>query len=229
MRQSRLAMIVGLALLSGCVSDEKPTSAEGSNAVDQPARIQEVLIALEPYIQLNDDRTLSLKPSAEKELSTELLEIARGIVDLDNAIVDGRASKLASVQVHDTFKWMWPFFESIKDPCPRRVDSPLTFKSQKDVQDYLKKQGYHQTDGYAGGSDRDYSLPIFNRGVPAQKGKVPALLADYAYRTQALIFPKNSSWRFNTQTPEPSPEVFRYIPPAKWWAIYVHWWHLNYC
>jgi hypothetical protein len=113
--------------------------------------------------------------------------------------------------------------------CPVRVPSNQCFSSEETTVQHLSSLGYHQTADYAGGtSGRDYTLIVPDPAC----GSGPL-------RSQAIINQAENLWTYNTQGPEPNPEIFGALPgevdehdydwPHFWWGVYVFWWHAFYC
>lgn len=104
-------------------------------------------------------------------------------------------------------------------PCPNRYWATDSWSSKSEVKDHLKSAGYHQTAEYAA-----YQTDIdWTRVVSAYS------CSGGPFRKQALIQKQNGKWTYNTQSPEPNPEVHGYVWPTVDWGTYVEWWHRNYC
>lgn len=111
-----------------------------------------------------------------------------------------------------------------KDPhnCPgRSVTTDGPWDSQSAVQNALVNKGFHETAGYASGyagDGRDYTKGVDASGCSSPK-----------FRTHVIIFEDGGDWLYNTQTPEPNPEVLDYVWPTVTWGTYVEWWHTEFC
>lgn len=104
-------------------------------------------------------------------------------------------------------------------PCPSRRWSGVFRNTKSGIKNYLRNHGYHETAGYAAyETDIDWTNCIYAYGC-----------GGCAFRSQAIIRPRNGQWSFNTQRPEPNPEILGYTWPTWNWGTYVEWWHSNYC
>ncbi len=108
-----------------------------------------------------------------------------------------------------------------QDPhlCPSRNWSGYYRSQKSDVQNYLKDKGYHETAAYAAyETDTDWTKCVSAYGC-----------SGCAFRSQAIIRQRVGSWTYNTQRPEPTPEVLNYVWPTWNWGTYVEWWHSSFC
>ncbi|NEU58908.1 hypothetical protein [Halorussus sp. MSC15.2] len=104
-------------------------------------------------------------------------------------------------------------------PCPDRNWVSDSWNSKSEVQDHLKSEGYHQTAEYAAyGTDIDWTKVVDAYGCSGGP-----------FRNQAIIQQRNGEWTYNTQGPEPNPEIHGYVWPSVDWGTYVEWWHSNHC
>ena len=87
-----------------------------------------------------------------------------------------------------------------------------------DAKSSLISRGYHMVDSYASGTYTwDYAKNIAAYGC-----------SDGEMRSQALIRQSGGEYYYNSQSPEPNPEVLGYSWPAYWWGPYVFYWHYIY-
>jgi len=104
-------------------------------------------------------------------------------------------------------------------PCPNRYWATQSWSSKGEVKDHLKSEGYHETAEYAAyDTDIDWTKTVDAYGCGGG-----------AFRNQALIRKQNGEWTYNTQGPEPNPEIHGYVWPSVDWGTYVEWWHSSHC
>ncbi len=189
-------------------------------------------------------------------VSTEAIVLAEKLVSVHNRLIDAAGDDMNPGVMEEDFSFIEPFFqrvvegdveigddqemESVPDSavtrnhcssraaparCPDRVTSSRRYATRGEAVSALLRLGYHKTPNYACLSNKnDYSVGTYAAGCSNQG----------AFRTQALILEPNQDrnyWTWQTQTPEPNPEVLSYIWPhlATWWVSYVRWWHYDYC
>lgn len=145
--------------------------------------------------------------------------IATGKTEVESI---GRASKTLSQEWSDDVTTMDGGCGATREdphPCPNRYWAANSWSSKSEVQDHLKSEGYHETAEYAAyDTDIDWTKVVdaYNcSGGP--------------FRNQAIIRQQNGNWTYNTQGPEPNPEIHGYVWPSVDWGTYVEWWHSNYC
>lgn len=237
-----LAMVV-LALITGCGSTSEPTT--GLN----PEPLVSILISQDPLSAsmvaeveqverfITQDRIgnqrLYWREARQSGISPETLRLVSRILRLNAQIVQS-ARRGQQYQLSDRdLQELTPLFHQLgrsstagcgrfrdPSPCPPRPDSLLFFPSEAAVRDHLVSLGYHQTAPYAGGgSGRDFTLEI----------EVDTC-GCCAFRSQAIYRQTSTqSWTYNTQSPEPNPEVLDYRWPTWYWGVYVLWWHQVFC
>jgi hypothetical protein len=134
----------------------------------------------------------------------------------------GRASKTLSQQWSDGVTTLDGGCGGTRDDphtCPNRYWATESWGSKSKVQDHLRSEGYHETAEYAAyNTDIDWTKVVdaYNcNGGP--------------FRNQAIIRKQNGEWTYNTQGPEPNPEIHGYIWPSVDWGTYVEWWHSSHC
>lgn len=134
----------------------------------------------------------------------------------------GKASKTLSQQWSDDVTTMDGGCGGTREdphPCPNRYWATDSWSSKSAVKNNLKSDGYHETAEYAAyQTDIDWTKVVSAYGCGGG-----------AFRTQALIRQQNGNWTYNTQGPEPNPEIHGYVWPSVDWGTYVEWWHSNYC
>ncbi|MBS4202468.1 hypothetical protein KHA93_22965 [Bacillus sp. FJAT-49732] len=111
--------------------------------------------------------------------------------------------------------------------CPPRLQMFFRIAYHEAVS-HLKSAGYHGTSWPYGGAlpwnpNRDFTKVV--NAYNCNNGP---------FRTQAILSDKGRNdgyYTVYTQSPEPNPEVTKYIGPkgSYMWLSYVYWWHMNYC
>jgi len=189
---------------------------------------------VEPFIISNNLGLQELQSSAfnRNTLTTEEIEFAQKIISINNRIIEGALKGEEVIIDGSDFEFIEPLFlyfaersneqcgtRRNPDPCPDRIESGQFFCMEGDVIQHLLSLGYHKTAGYACGfNPYDYTLVIEH---PCGHGR---------YRSQAIVdLLESELWTYNTQRPEPNPEILSYIPPYASWPGYVNWWHRHYC
>jgi len=200
------------------------------------------LLSLQPFLEIEDDLSISFdEPLARAvglredavELATLLTRISdtlasslkEGVLPgpeaVDFASLDLVFRFIASGEAGDAGASLLGGCGGFDEPapCPERVQSGTCFEEKLDAQQFLLGRGYHFTADYAGG-DKDLD---FTKVVPGPGGICPG----GPFRDQARIRTTHSHFQYtyNSQSPEPNPEVLDYIPPSPTWPAYVLWWH----
>lgn len=111
-------------------------------------------------------------------------------------------------------------------PCPPYIESATFRDSKSDIQNILQSNGFHETSAFA-----SYPGGTYGDGIDFTKTVSAFDCAPRAFRTHALIREVNGQWTYKTQSPEPNPELDKYVFqwPSASWPTYVEWWHTNFC
>lgn len=109
-------------------------------------------------------------------------------------------------------------------PCPPIIESGRFFASKADVTNHVLFLGYHHTPRYATtpagfANQIDFTLVVSKAGCDSAS----------AFRNEVVIRQEAECWTYNTQGPEPNPEILSYIWPYKLWPLYVYVWHRVLC
>jgi hypothetical protein len=192
------------------------------------------IAAIEPFVSLdaNSFEQIDTQGARRAGVSQEAIVLGHRIVALDNRILAAvRAGKEPPLGRQD-FAFIEPLYlyqaqtghpcTDRQNPaaCPPRTESGQFFPSEQEVRQHLESLGYHETAGYAGGrTGQDFTVTI----------PYPGCSNSSAFRRQAIYRQDGACWTYNTQGPEPNPEVLSYIWPYFGWAGYVRWWHLTFC
>jgi hypothetical protein len=206
--------------------------------------LQQRIEAIAPFIM--DGQGMQRVAAAEAYragVSTEALVLGHRLVTLNNRIARAaRRQESLSMRAAD-FAFVAPFFRyeaqagmrrqcgSFSNPtvCPARIASNQCFPTDDAAEQQVISLSYHRTADYAGGaSGHDFTLVVPDPTC----GSGP-------FRSQAIVHQLAGLWTYNTQGPEPNPEIFGAVPgeadandydwPYFWWGAYVFWWHTFFC
>lgn len=195
------------------------------------AELESALAAVQPYVEIDERGMERLRAAEARQAGVpgEAIGLARRLIALDNRIIAAaQRGEEADVAPGD-FEFIEPLFIEIAQtdpcgtrqhpaPCPQRVESGVYFFTREEVITHLEGLGYHRTANYAGGSSgNDYSRVV------------SSACGGGSFREQAIIHQREPCWTYNTQGPEPNPEVLGYVWPRLGWPGYVRWWHLHFC
>ncbi len=215
------------------------TSMAVSEAPPPPSpevqQLQQQLAAVAPFV-VTDERGMQrlLTDDARRAgISGEALGLGHRTVALNNRIIMAALRDEEPPVQRVDFAFIEPLFlyqaqqghpcgdRQHPTPCPPRVASTQFFSTQAEVEQHLQSLGYHRTARYASGGAFGIDFTIV---VPG-----PAGCGTGTFRTQAIIHRQGDCWTYNTQGPEPNPEVLSYIGswPYFSWPGYVRWWHLG--
>lgn len=219
--------------VSGQLSSQPRMS---SSATQQARELQQQIQAVEPYVITGQDgmQRLLADKARRSGVSAKALALGHKLVVLNNQIMmAARRGEHLPLKASD-FEFVEPFFlqqarqgspcGDRQNPslCPMRVESNQFFVTEDKAREHLVSIGFHQTARYAsgGGYGIDYSMPASYPNCPSE-----------SFRTQAIIRQQEDCWTYNTQGPEPNPEVLSYVGswPYFSWPGYVRWWHLRFC
>jgi hypothetical protein len=207
--------------------------------------LQQRVQAIAPFIVM-DGQGMQRIAAAEAHragVSSEALVFGQRLVTLNNRIARAaRRHEKLSMHASD-FAFVVPFFRyeaqvgmrrqcgSFSNPtaCPARIPSNECFPTDDAAEQQVISLGYHRTADYAGGtSGHDFTLVVPDPTC----GSGP-------FRSQAIVHQLEDLWTYNTQGPEPNPEIFGSVPgeadendydwPYFWWGTYVFWWHTFFC
>lgn len=213
-------------------------SSESERSPAVRARAKELLMqvqAVTPFVITDKDGMQRLRSDDARKggVDGETLALGHRLVALNNRIImAARRDEEPSIDTAD-FAFIEPLFleqarfsifpcGSFLNPthCPPRVESGLTFSTEAAAKQYLLAQGFHLTARYA--SRRSYGIDFTQVVTDPDCGTGP-------FRNQAQVYKQGDCWTFNTQGPEPNPEVLSYVWPYGAWPGYVYWWHMRYC
>jgi len=233
--------------VSGCILpraalDERKLSNFHHDLVQGPhpstpqvQRLQEHLWVIGPFIVTDEQGVQQLRVAEAQKtgVSTAALVLGYKLVALNNRILMATLRNEDLSLATSEFAFIEALFEyeaqagvqrhcgDHRNPtsCPPRVESGRCFPTMDATMQYLISLGYHETAAYAGGvSGQDFTLVVADEAC----GTGP-------FRFQAITYDQGSLWTYNTQGPEPNPEILAYAWPHWWWPSYVRWWHLRFC
>jgi len=209
-------------------------SAQSEMTPADMARAQELQAQLQvvaPFIVTDQDGMQRLRSDDARRAGVggEAIGLGHRLVALNNRIMMAARRNEEPALERGDIAFIEPLFRlgnpcgSFINPttCPPRVESGRFFAIEDEARQYLISQGYHQTADYAGGrTGRDFTQVISDPTC----GTGP-------FRNQAIIHQQGDCWTYNTQGPEPNPEVRSYILswPYLGWPGYVFWWHRFFC
>ncbi len=98
------------------------------------------------------------------------------------------------------------------------IVASIDYTSLVKVKSLLVSNGYHVVALYA----------TFSYGMDYAKGTTYHGCSNNEMRSQAFIYKGENGYYYNSQSPEPNPEVLIYSWPAYWWGPYVALWHAKY-
>jgi hypothetical protein len=207
--------------------------------------LQERLQAIAPFI-LRDRQGMqrvALAEASHAGVSAEALVLGQRLVALHNRLARAVRRLESPAMSASDFAFIAPLWRyeaqsgilshcgGFADPtvCPARVPSDQCFPSNDAAVEHLIAVGYHRTATYAGGaSGHDYTGPVPDPTCGAGP-----------FRTQAVTSELEGVWAYQTQGPEPNPEIFGTVPgkddahdydwPHFWWGVYAFWWHAFFC
>ncbi len=218
---------VPVSVVSEARISREAASAASPKAQELESQLTEV--AQYVYIDGNGLERLRVDEARKAGVSGQAIGLAMQLIALENRIIAAaQRDEDAGVTAAD-FAFIEPLFLQIAQtdpcgtrqnpsPCPPRVESGKFFNSRAEVVSHLQGLGYHQTAGYAGGQTGNDFTHV-----------VSSACGGSSFREQAIIRQQGPCWTYNTQGPEPNPEVLSYIWPRLGWVGYVRWWHLVYC
>lgn len=210
---------------------QKPRISPTPESTERAAELQSALDAVQPYVEIDHNGMERLRAGEARRdgVSGEAIGLAMRVIALDNRILDAaRRGEEPDLEPAD-FKFIEPLYIQIAQaspcgsrqhpsPCPTRIESERFFFSREEVISHLEGMGYHRTSNYAGGSTgNDYSRVV------------SSACGGSSFREQAIIHRAAQCWTYNTQGPEPNPEVLEYVWPSFGWPGYVNWWHRSFC
>lgn len=242
-------IIVFMAIL---IINAHPTmayKAEKLASIDSQAKqLHEQLQAISPYIKTDErGRQKLLRNEAQRAgVSSKAIELGQKIVVTTNRLYNAAMNNKPIENEPIDVSFIQPLFEAIAtnmeserfamaptisasryscmglqsrpDPCPQRRPTWQFFSSQTSVTKFLTNAGFHKTAGYAcNNNPYDYTATVSSN------------CGWRTFRTQATLRRDFSRWSFETQGPEPNPEILSYPWPVPWWGSYVLWWHRSYC
>jgi hypothetical protein len=208
-----------------------PRIAAAEQNASRAAELELALAAVQPHVEIDEHGFERLRAAEARRAGVpgEAIGLAMRVIALDNRIVDA-AQRGEDAQIgRSDFEFIEPLFIQIAQadpcgtrqnpsPCPARAESNVYYFTRDDVVNALLGLGYHRTANYAGGSTgNDYSKVV------------SSTCGGSSFRSQAIIHQRAQCWTYNTQGPEPNPEVLGYVWPRLGWVGYVRWWHLHYC
>lgn len=216
---------------------EPVAPAEALPPTPEVEQLQRQLAAVAPFV-VTDQRGMQRLLSDEARragVPAEALGVGLRVVALNNRIIMAALRDEEPPVQRADFAFIEPLFLHLAQaghpcgdrqhptPCPTRVESRLFFSTQAEVEQHLLSLGYHRTARYASGGAFGIHFTLVVAG--------PAGCGSGTFRTQAIIHRQGDCWTYNTQGPEPNPEVLSYIGswPYFSWPGYVRWWHLSFC
>lgn len=226
--------------VSGSLGPATPAIAEEVQPkieapLDTAARAAELetqLTAVAPYVYLDQNgmERLHADEARHAGISGQTIGLAMRVIAIDNRVIAAAQREEDPHLSRADFEFIEPLFlqQAQTDPCgtrqnpapcPPRVESGRFFSTQDEVNNFLIGQGYHRTSRYA-------SRALFGRDFTKV---VPHACGGSSFRSQAITRKQGECWTYNTQEPEPNPEVLEYIWPRLGWPGYVHWWHIQFC
>jgi len=205
--------------------------APAEDTAARAAELESALDAVQPYVEIDDNGLERLRAAEARKAGVpgEAIGLAMRVIALDNRVIAAAQRGEEADLGRAEFEFIEPLFLQIAQtdpcgtrqnpaPCPPRVESGLFFFTRDEVIRSLEALGYHRTSNYAGGSrGNDYSRVV------------PHACGGSTFRVQAIIHQRDPCWTYNTQGPEPNPEVLEYVWPRLGWPGYVRWWHLHFC
>jgi hypothetical protein len=220
-----------------------PTTQHAS--ISEVQALQARLQAIAPFIVRDRQgmQRVALADAFQAGVSAEAMVLGQRLVTLHNRLARSTRRLESSTMTASDFAFIAPLWRyeaqsgilshcgSFADPtvCPAYVPSAQCFSTNDAAIEHLIAAGYHRTAIYAGGaSGHDYT----GAGPDPTCGSGP-------FRTQAVIAQLDSVWTYQTQGPEPNPEIFGAVPgqddpydydwPHFWWGVYAFWWHAFFC
>jgi hypothetical protein len=205
-----------------------PVTAANSPKADE---IESQLREVAPYVYVDGNglERLHVDEARRAGVSGQAIGLAMQLIAVENRVIAAaQRDEEADLSAAD-FAFIEPLFLQLAQadpcgtrqnpsPCPPRVDSGRFFSTRDEAVTFLQGLGYHQTAGYAGGrTGNDFTLVV------------ASACGGSSFRSQAIVHQQGACWTYNTQGPEPNPEVLSYIWPRLGWVGYVRWWHLVFC
>ncbi len=213
-----------------------------------PTQVSDTIKAITPYVILDENGLVQFtKDISEIPLDLETIQIASDYIEMQNSfrsqaqnnpdekpvVSDELTEKFSEftkdIQDKKTkskelindiigFDWILPEAFAWGEVCGGAPWNPLPapqvylLYTIGSAVDYLLGDGYHQVPIYASGNyGNDYAKEVNAYGC--YRGEM---------RMQGIVQTYNS---FNSQGPEPNPEILEYTAPVWWWDGYVIAWH----